>query len=441
MEKVNLETLIEMVGEGLCRRCLGRLFGGAGTGLTNEERGEALEVALVLLVEEALESDALKGELKQKAMEVLRRLPRSHHYQEESGEGLCPLCGGLMGRLEDLVNLVAKSAEGVEFSTFQIGTRVAEDLKEREEALWRKYSLEAPEPIGREINREVGRMFSEITGKEFSRERPEVVFILDVELFGVERVISPLFIKGRYRKLERGIPQTRWPHRECGGRGCEKCNYTGKQYPTSVEEIIGEVMKEASQATNYKLHGMGREDVDALMLGRGRPFVMELSSPLRRNLDLRALEKEINRRAEGVVEVEELQYACREDVRRFKEVRGHKTYRVRIRSLGGELDEEKLKKVLSLLPSSPIRQRTPERVRYRRADRVRVRRVYKAALEELEGSEATITFVAEGGLYIKELVHGDGGGTTPSLSSELGVPLEVLQLDVLDVAEESPKEG
>lgn len=441
MEKLNLETLIELAGEGLCRRCLGRLFGGAGTGLTNEERGRALEVAMVLLLEDALESEVLKGELRRKAEDALRRLPQSHLYVAEGSRDVCPLCGGLMGRLQELVDLVVRSAEGVEFGTFQIGTRVAEELKEREEALWRKYSPGAPEPIGREINREVGRRFSEITGREFSRDRPDVVFILDTELLGVERVISPLFIRGRYRKLERGIPQTRWPHRECRGRGCEGCGYTGKQYPTSVEEIIGEVMKVAAQATNYKLHGMGREDVDALMLGRGRPFVMELSSPLKRSLDLKALEEEINRSAGGKVEVEELQYATREDVRWFKEARGRKTYRVRIRSLEGEIDEEKLKKVLSLLPSSPIHQRTPARVRHRRADRVRVRRVYEASVEEVDGPEATIRVVAEGGLYIKELVHGDGGGTTPSVSSELGVPLEVLQLDVLDVEEETRKEG
>jgi len=34
------------------------------------------------------------------------------------------------------------------------------------------------------------------------------------------------------------------------------------------------------------LHGMGREDVDARMLGRGRPFIIEIKEPRRRHFDL-----------------------------------------------------------------------------------------------------------------------------------------------------------
>ena len=47
-------------------------------------------------------------------------------------------------------------------------------------------------------------------------------------------------------------------------------------YPTSVEEVLAaEVMKE-SGGSDHALHGMGREDVDARMLGRGRPFILEI---------------------------------------------------------------------------------------------------------------------------------------------------------------------
>jgi tRNA pseudouridine synthase 10 len=39
----------------------------------------------------------------------------------------------------------------------------------------------------------------------------------------------------------------------------------------------------------------------------------------------------------------------------------------------------------------------------------------------------------DAGLYIKELISGDGGRTKPSLSALLGVEAEVTELDVLDV--------
>ncbi|HJK19212.1 MAG TPA: tRNA pseudouridine(54/55) synthase Pus10, partial [Methanocorpusculum sp.] len=41
--------------------------------------------------------------------------------------------------------------------------------------------------------------------------------------------------------------------------------------------------------------------------------------------------------------------------------------------------------------------------------------------------------VGEGGLYIKELVSGDGGRTTPSLAEILAVPAKVVALDVVQV--------
>ncbi|HEX32361.1 MAG TPA: tRNA pseudouridine(54/55) synthase Pus10, partial [Candidatus Acetothermia bacterium] len=41
---------------------------------------------------------------------------------------------------------------------------------------------------------------------------------------------------------------------------------------------------------------------------------------------------------------------------------------------------------------------------------------------------------SEGGLYIKELISGDEGRTTPSLSGVLGLPALVTELDVIDVS-------
>jgi tRNA U54 and U55 pseudouridine synthase Pus10 len=57
----------------------------------------------------------------------------------------------------------------------------------------------------------------------------------------VEVKLRSVYVYGRYTKLERGIPQTRWPCRSCKGRGCDRCGGTGRQFPTSVEELIEEL--------------------------------------------------------------------------------------------------------------------------------------------------------------------------------------------------------
>jgi tRNA pseudouridine synthase 10 len=44
-----------------------------------------------------------------------------------------------------------------------------------------------------------------------------------------------------------------------------------------------------------------------------------------------------------------------------------------------------------------------------------------------------VEFLTDGGLYIKELLHGDEGRTEPSLSSLLGTKVNVENLDVTGV--------
>ena len=94
----------------------------------------------------------------------------------------------------------------------------------------------------------------------------------------IETQINPIFIESRYRKLIRGIPQTKWPCSKCKGKGCESCNQTGKMYAETVEELISEDAIKAANGTGAKFHGAGREDIDVKMLGSGRTFVLKLKS-------------------------------------------------------------------------------------------------------------------------------------------------------------------
>jgi Predicted pseudouridylate synthase len=192
-------------------------------------------------------------------------------------------------------------------------------VQAREEELWSVIGQEHAEPIKSELNREIGKAVFALNGKAVEFKNPQVVALVDTRFAHVELDVAPLFIYGRYRKLSREIPQTKWPCRVCQGKGCPRCGNTGKMYQTSVQEQIGDVILPHAQAKEHFFHGMGREDIDALMLGTGRPFVIEISSPVVRNLDLAALQAEINEKAKGLVEVEQLRPSDREEVRRVKD--------------------------------------------------------------------------------------------------------------------------
>ena len=185
--------------------------------------------------------------------------------------------------------------------------------------------------------------------------------------------MNSLFFYGRYQKFERGIPQTHWNCRSWRGAGCEKCNYTGKQYMDSVEELIGRPAIEAFDAGNAVLHGAGREDIDA-RVGTGRPFILEIVAPKKRSVSLGALESEINRTAEGRVAVSLSHWTDRSDVETLKSSKAHKKYRILV-EVEGQLSGRSAGKCPEYLKGVTIHQRTPERVAHRRADKVRERKV------------------------------------------------------------------
>lgn len=410
-----LEKANEIIRQAvICNRCLGRCFAKLGTGLTNEERGKALRVVL------AMQQGQILSE------------PES-----------CAICQSIFTSVDRWVERALERVQGYEFSTYLMGTRVPWEIETAEQALWEKHSTDRQktEPIKQEFNREAGKRFGIIMADRgqpilVDFREPQIVFLLDLEADHLAVQVNSIFIYGRYRKLVRGIPQTKWPCRPCRGRGCEKCNYTGKTYPESVEELIAGPVLGAAQGREHALHGAGREDVDARMLGSGRPFVLEIISPRQRSLDLALLQAKINDLARGKVEVSELRFVKSKVVEEVKEMEAQKSYRAKV-AFGREVYEEELQQALQQLVGE-IEQRTPHRVSHRRADLMRSRRVLSIEGKLTGEREALIEIVCDGGLYVKELISGDEGRTRPNLSELLDTIAQVVELDVLEVRGDFP---
>ena len=181
-------------------------------------------------------------------------------------------------------------------------------------------------------------------------------------------------------------------------------------------------------------HSMGaaREDIDALMLGTGRPFVLEIKNPKIRNIDLTLLEKETNQTTKDKIEITSLRFSTRDEIARIKAAEFRKTYRVTIEATQ-PLNKEKLIKVAQTLQGKLIKQLTPTRVAHRRANKIRERTIYNCTIESVEGIIARLTLETESGTYVKEFVSGDDNKTQPNLSELIGIPCKVKELDVIDV--------
>src|SRR5262245_40389264 len=188
---------------------------------------------------------------------------------------------------------------------------------------------------------------------------------------------TDVWLESRYRKLRRGLPQTVFFCPRCKGhrlhrRGCEQCGGYGKLTKESVQELIARRLVPAMQAKTGRFHGAGREDVDVLMLGRGRPFVFEVIGARCPDVDLEALRREIVTRAEGVVELEPFTKVRRQRIAYWKETHFEKIYRAEV-AVAQMPDAERL--AAAARYQGEIVQRTPQRVAYRRADLDRARRL------------------------------------------------------------------
>jgi tRNA pseudouridine synthase 10 len=266
-----------------------------------------------------------------------------------------------------------------------------------------------------------------------------VVFIYDMKRDSIRLQINPVFIFGRYRKLARGIPQSRWDCTACDGKGCPECGGTGRRYPDSISEYIGIPAQEMMKGTRFKFHAAGREDVDVLMLGAGRPFVLEISEPRIRTPDLDELSRTINDKALGKIEVENLSVTNREHAQRIKSEASEnvKEYVAQI-EVEREISEGDLKAAEKALSGIEVEQRTPNRVAHRRSDLVRKKQVIEVKLERKDAKIIEGFFKVQGGTYIKELISGDDGRTQPSLSLVLGLQCTCIELNVTAIHGHSP---
>jgi len=386
----------------ICDECLGRVAARLGSGLSNAERGREM-----------------------------RAYVQTRH--RATAPDTCWVCDGAFTEVDRWAERAVQRIANVEFVTYLFGVKLTPKQEQMEAFYRERFPSPHRESFKHSLNRALGIAFegrlAHSATVDFSD--PHISFVIDLASRQLTVHVRSLYLYGRYRKLERGIPQTKWPCRACRGRGCEACGFTGKQYPTSVEERIGEPLQVLALAEDIRLHGAGREDIDARMLGDGRPFVLELLAPRRRAIDLSNADECVREHAAGAVEIGTLRFVDRRAVKWVKAIRARKRYRAQVVLDEPVTADAFMAAVTSLI--GDVAQRTPRRVAHRRADLVRHREVFAASGALRGATAATVEVDGDGGLYIKELVSGDDGRTQPNLAERLGVRAHVTELDVLAV--------
>lgn len=275
----------------------------------------------------------------------------------------------------------------------------------------------------------------------------------------VQPASPPVFIAGRYKKLERSLSQTPWLSYGANAdpRGGGDGDGGGPEGgPAALEEKTGQVVEAkvgpvesvecalvralcpVVRGSGLTMHSAGREDRGVRMLGRGRPFVVEVRTPLLPLVSGAALsaaaqaaealgvsldglrlvdgKRAIAALAEGAAEKQKLYTAVVWSSRALTAA-----------DVGRAAAAQNL----------VLKQNTPVRVLHRRSPMVRERVIHWLELEPVPGNPhyAVLRLGAQAGTYIKEFVHGDFGRTRPNLGEFLGgaCRTDILQLDVTDI--------
>ena len=430
-----LEKSAKLMSNGyVCDSCIGRQFARLLKKSGNAQRGRSIRDAL------AMEADA--GNDRGIDHKNLFGYAFSENDKiDPKKPGKCIICGSLMSKTDSIAERIVKRLKNVEFDTFLLGTRLNAELGSKEEQVWETVGFEWCETLKAELNREIGKKVSEILGKPANFDNPDINILLDLSDNSITVRKNPIFIYGRYKKLKPGIPQTKWPCRDCKGAGkignkiCPKCEGRGKLYKTSIQEIIEKPILKKTKGSSTSFHGAGREDIDAVCLD-WRPFVIEISEPSKRKINFREIEKAVN--MSKAISVSKLSLSSKAEVRRLKSEKSDKTYGITV-SFEKPVKEERLKALISEFKERRITQFTPQRVLHRKGEKRRQRSVRKVKYSILSKKKVRFELKVESGLYVKELVSGDSGRTRPNFSGFLESPGKVDMLEVLKI-HKSPKD-
>ncbi len=398
------EKLVEVLKNGyVCDYCLGRQFAQLLSGLDNEERGKILRHFVAMLIDAGEKinvdnSNFFGIKFHNKKMKIKKKKK-------------CCVCSSLFKELKKKVKLIIKELEKYEYKTFLIGCKLTPKLINREQDLWGDIGVEWCESIKTAINRELGKEIERMTGKRMNRKVPDITVKFDLNTDKVELNVRSIYVYGKYQKLIRNIPQTKWKR---------------KIFKTSVQEIIEKSLLKQTKSKISSFHGSGREDINVRCLG-WRPFVIESIRPIKRKIDLNKILKGINKSKK--VKVKSLKIVDKNIVRKIKFADYDKTYKAVV---SFEKQIQNLKNI-SKLRNAVISQRTPVRVLRRRPDKTRRRKVKEIKYKILNKRKIELKIKTQSGLYIKELITGDGDRTEPSVSSLLDNKVKKIELDVIKV--------
>ncbi len=353
----------------------------------------------------------------------------------------CYICHGLMSQLDSIIKKICDDVEarGYEYESFLLGASLPYAIFEREDSVRARFKIRGKENIKKQFLDELRKKYHEVTGKRAEHTSPDITINVAICNPGIDYAAdensrknkydkdidnnrttvfvksSSVLLSGRYVKTIRGISQKKDKCQKCSGSGCAVCNYTGASSSNSVEAIIGSRLLEITKGDHSKFSWLGGEDKDSLVLGNGRPFVLQISNP-----KVRYLKTELTVDENGVRAVLKLQLPQLS----FK-LPSRFTTKTKITiQAEQDLTKQSLTTLQKVLENSEVS--------YQVKSKIVRKKIYSLKAQQVDEKRFVLTIIADGGLFIKQFVGGQDY-IEPSISKIIGIKCQCVAFDILDV--------
>jgi len=346
----------------------------------------------------------------------IERQGEGHGVFEEVEGQSCHLCGGLLDRIPLVADRSLRDIRRYQFRNFSVGIALPEGVQEREDELRADMKLMGKETVKTQAARMFAKRVSSRLRKPVEKMKPDLTILVGMTDEKVTVSTRPLFFYGRYSKPS-GIKQKMELCAFCRGPGCAKCGQTGLERKQSVEAQLRKRLETFSGTGKMTFTWIGSEDEASRVFPPGRPFVVELKNPVKRDLPRRF----VCRFRGSQVSVSKGKLLPSRPLRlpSFR-------FRTEIKCrMAAEVDEVLVGDVRRRFRRSAVRFDRPH-------NRPTTKMVYSASAEK-HGRKLVLDVVMDGGLPVKRFVSGEL--VSPSVSEVLKTEVRCRTFDICEVKE------
>ena len=165
-------------------------------------------------------------------------------------------------------------------------------VAEREDEFKAAFTLGYSESIKHEFGRLLGKQMEAKTGKAVEFGKPDLMIIVNPFTEKCQAAGEPPLRRRQIQETRQRHPAVEVVLFQLPRQRLPKMRRNRFDVPRVSGSISFKTHSwKLPEAPKASFHASGREDIDARMLGTGRPFVVEISKPKKRSLDLESSDR------------------------------------------------------------------------------------------------------------------------------------------------------